>query len=102
MNRLIPVAIIIGGLAFVGCATAHVQQIRYSEFHDYGDTPLSHTIYLGSDSSFHYFAWEHGKSGGNWKVAKAEMIISNEFASGTREAVLVKNPEGNWCAYPCQ
>src|SRR6185295_8976685 len=81
-------------VAVVGCASARPEQIGYSDFRDYGDTPLSHTVYLGSDQAYHYFAWTHDKSGGKWKVPKVEMAIANEFSTGSREAFLAKNPEG--------
>jgi hypothetical protein len=68
---------------------------------NYGDTPLTHTIYLGSDERDHYFAWSDGKTGGHWKVRKEELVVENGFALGVREALLVKNHEGHWCAYPC-
>lgn len=85
-----------------GCATQRVETISGAQFVDYGASPLSHTVYLGSDGGYHYFAWSHGKSGGRWKVPDGELIVTNQFALGGREAFLLKRPDGEWCAYPCE
>jgi hypothetical protein len=83
------------------CSAHHVETISGTQFVDYGDTPLSHTIYLGSENGYHYFAWAHGKAGGRWKVLQEELIVTNPFPLGAREAFLLKRPNGQWCAYPC-
>lgn len=95
--------LLLGGLLLSpGCAVQRPETISGQQFVNYGDTPLSHTIYLGSDGGFHYFAWSHGKSGGQWKVSKRELILTNQFALGEREASLLKLPNDQWCAYPCE
>jgi len=85
-----------------GCAHSNIEVISPDQFRNYGDTPLSHTVYLGSDSTYHYFAWSNGKSDGEWKMEKVSMRIGKEFAKGEREAFLVHGPDGDWCAYPCR
>jgi hypothetical protein len=89
-------------LLFWSCTAQRVDTISAAQFVDYGDSPLSHTIYLGSDGGYHYFAWVHGKSSGRWKVPDSELIVTNEFAIGKREAFVLQRPDGKWCAYPCE
>lgn len=97
--RVFPLGIM---LLVAGCSTQQPQTISGAQFVDYGATPLSHTIYLGSDNGYHYFAWSHGKTGGRWKVLREELIVTNQFALGDREAFLLKLQDGQWCAYPCE
>jgi hypothetical protein len=85
-----------------GCVAQQVEQIAGAQFVNYGDTPASHTVYLGSDGGYHYFAWSDGKTGGCWKVKKEDLVVANQFEVGTREAFLVKGHDGGWCAYPCE
>lgn len=94
----IPVLLIL----WAGCSAQQVQTISGAQFVDYGNTPLSHTIYLGSDDGYHYFAWSHGKTSGRWKIPREELTVTNQFALGDREAFLLKRPDGQWCAYPCK
>lgn len=96
--RVIPVGIL---LLVTGCFARQVQAISGAQFVDYGDTLLSHTIYLGSDNGYHYFVWEDGTASGQWKVPREELRVTNPFALGDREAFLLKRPDGQWCAYPC-
>jgi hypothetical protein len=88
--------------AFLLCSGCRAELISAWQFVNYGDTPLSHTIYLGSDDSYHYFVWSQGKAGGRWRVLKEDVIVANEFEVGDREAFLVKGRDGHWCAYPCE
>ncbi len=97
--RLVPLGIL---LLVTSCSARQVQTISGPQFVDYGDAPLSHTIYLGSDNGYHYFVWEHEKASGRWKVPREELMVTNPFALGDREAFLLKRPDGQWCAYPCE
>ncbi|MES2917425.1 MAG: hypothetical protein V4729_02285 [Pseudomonadota bacterium] len=83
-----------------GCASSRPHQIHAAELNNFGSTPLSHTVYLGSDQEFHYFAWSSGKSGGKWKVSRSELAFSPEWpvAQG-RTAFLKQNQQGQWQPY---
>jgi len=80
------------GLAAV--AAAGSIEITPDDLRIYGDTPLEHTIYLGSDSNFHYFAWTRGKASGRWRILKASMPFACEFPFEEREAILVLDDSG--------
>lgn len=83
-----------------GCASSRPNQIHATEFKNYGSTPLSHTVYLGSDQQFHYFAWSSGKSGGKWKVLKSELPFTAGWpVAQERTAFLMKNQQGEWQPY---
>jgi|SRR5690349_7026556 len=83
-----------------GCAsTPAYEHIPAGSFVDYGASPLRHTVYLGSDEAFHYFAWENGKSSGNWKVSKSEMPFTSEWPMGQRTATMTKDSSGHWQPY---
>ena len=56
------------------------KDISRSEFVNYGDTPLSHTIYKGSDDIYHYFVWSYEKSSGGWKISKKQLSLNCEEA----------------------
>jgi hypothetical protein len=73
----------------------YYRKINKSEFIDYGDTPSCHTIYVGSDDSYHYFVWSSGKIGGRWKVSKADMPFRQEYRKGEKEAFLIRDNWGN-------
>ena len=87
----------IAGLAFIfviGCShTATVSDPE--DIKVYGTDPLSHTVYTGSDSSFHYFVWQNGKSGGRWKVPKATLNWKREVPKGEGRQFVIKDAEGN-------
>jgi len=87
-------------MVFAGCASNRPNYIHAAEFKNYGSTPLSHTVYLGSDQQFHYFAWSSGKSGGKWKAKKSELSFATEWplAEG-RTAFLMQNQQGQWQPY---
>ena len=94
---------LLGALLLVsGCTSQRFETISGSQFVNYGDRPLAHTIYLGSDDGFHFFGWSHGKSSGRWRVPQDELIVMNPFPLGTREAFVFPRPNGRWCAYPCE
>jgi hypothetical protein len=40
----------------VSSCTSH-RIISSDEFVDYGSNPINHTMYMGSDSDYHHFAW---------------------------------------------
>lgn len=57
----------------------------------YGDTPLSHTLYEGSDLEYHYFGWSSGKSGGKWKIDKSQLQLTCEFPfNSAQESSFIK------------
>jgi hypothetical protein len=78
----------------LSCSGDAPVQIAAAEFKNYGDSPLEHTLYIGSDEEFHYFVWSSGKSSGHWKIEKSEMPFHQDFPLGTREAFLVTAPDG--------
>jgi len=79
-------------LVCISCASDPSTRISASDFRDYGDTQLEHTIYLGSDESLHYFAWSSGKSGSEWKI---EMPFRQEFERGAGETFLTTALDGS-------
>ena len=84
----------------VGCSSSSIKAISASEFHDYGSAPMEHTLYLGSDDMFHYFAWSSGKASGKWKVMRSEMSFETTWAlSEGRDAPVVRGVQGNWQPY---
>ena len=97
--KLALVAVLAIDFLAAGCATRAPVRISVSELRDYGDTPLEHTIYLGSDERFHYFAWSSGKSGGEWKVDRSELPFRREFPRGSRGAFLITAPGGTLQPY---
>ncbi|MDX5436459.1 MAG: hypothetical protein LPK03_04655 [Pontibacter sp.] len=61
---------------------------------------MEHTLYLGSDDMFHYFAWSSGKASGKWKVMRPEMPFETTWAlSEGRDAPVVRGAQGNWQPY---
>jgi len=83
-------------LLTTACYSDRVAQIHASEFVNYGEDPLSHTVYEGSDAQYHYFGWSHGKSGGRWKIPKSEMPFEHEFPVGSRHAFVERDALGHW------
>jgi hypothetical protein len=83
----------------VGCVGHEHESIDASEFVNYGDFPLTHTVYVGSDTEHHYFVWSSRKSGGKWQIEKAQMPFRAEAPFGEIEAFLVKDDEGHWQPY---
>ena len=100
MGRAMRNVFLAAAVLFSACASGQTyEQIHAAAFRDYGDTPLDHTVYEGSDGGFHYFVWEHGKSSGRWKVSKEEMPFKVEWPLGSREAFMVKDASGKWQPY---
>lgn len=83
----------------VGCAAEYYKPISFSQFVNYGDTPLSHTVYVGSDTENHYFVWTYGKTSGKWQVEKSQMPFHAEADFGQTQTFLVKDDEGLWQPY---
>jgi hypothetical protein len=79
------------------CASTRSVEVPASEFRNFGDSESKHTVYLGSDEMYHYFHWHDGRSGGNWKIGKAEMGLGFEFpVSEDRSTFVRKNAQGQW------
>ena len=87
---LVLCAVILGA----GCAESGYEKISASDFVNYGDTPLSHTVYVGSDTEYHYFVWSSGKAGGKWQVEKSQMPFRAEMPLGEVEAFLIEDDNG--------
>jgi hypothetical protein len=81
---------------FSACFSDRVVQIHATDFVNYGYDPLSHTVYTGSDATYHYFAWSHGKSGGRWKILKSEMPFDHELPVSSRHSFLERDVQGHW------
>jgi hypothetical protein len=50
-----------------------IKCVKSKEIKCYGNDPLYHTAYVGSDSKFHYFVYSKGKVSGKWKVRKEDL-----------------------------
>ncbi len=74
-NKVIILSCLIG-LILVGCQT---RTIPPSGIICYGTDPLMHTIYLGSDEFYHYFAWQNGKSAGTWEVKQKSLLLPETY-----------------------
>ncbi len=96
LSALAHAALVAACLQFSACVSDRVVQIHGSEFVNYGVDPLSHTVYLGSDAEYHYFAWSKGKSGGRCKILKSEMPFDHEFPVGSSKSFLERDPRGHW------
>ena len=82
-----------------GCSTnnnpkSDYKTIKLEEFVIYGDEPLKHTLYRGSDFDFHYFRWANGKISGKWKIEKNKISFKKELKFGEGELLLHKNKNG--------
>ncbi len=98
MIRGIAIALV---LFLASCYAEQVREIGPGQFVDYGDTPIEHTIYLGSDDQYHYFAWSHGKSGGRWKIDRDLMNLNRVFpVTDGRSAFLYTDDEGQLQPWP--
>ena len=60
----------------------------------YGTDPLNHTVYVGSDSTYHHFRWSRGKSSGSYIVPLNQISFSETFEVGERKAFLTRNDGG--------
>ena len=82
-------------LLLMGC-TSEYKEVHASDLPAYifGVDPLYHTVYVGSDNSFHYVVWESGKSSGKIKVPKSELSLSREFPLGSSNTFLFKTKDG--------
>jgi hypothetical protein len=90
MNRffLIAAALVI---PLAGCARTRV--IKGADLPLYGSDPLMHTVYRGSDETFHHFALQHGKSGREVVVRRDELEIKPEpFPVGSRRHAFITSP----------
>jgi hypothetical protein len=80
-----------------GCASNRVAQIDAAAFRNYGASPLQHTMYMGSDAEFHYFAWSDSLRSGRWRVRKVAMPFRTEWAVELqRGSFLVQDQDGQW------
>ena len=76
------------------CASPRSREISFSEFRDYGDTPIEHTFYIGSDPRFHYFVWSVGKSSGRWHVPRSSFAFQCERPYGETSVPLFTDEKG--------
>lgn len=93
------VAFLLLVVALGACSSDEAVELPASRFINYGAAPLSHTLYMGSDATFHYFAWESGSSSGGWKIRKTDMPFCAEVPSTRTGLAIVKNQSGAWQPY---
>lgn len=99
MIKLLP---LISLFVILGCAKNNFPLIDIASFKNYGNKPLNHTMYLGSDNDFHYFTWSSGKTQGKWRVRKAELKLGCEYRFNQKESFLIKNEDGIYAPYLCK
>ena len=91
------VCIALAALISTACTSMRTIEIPASEFRNYGDSEGKHTVYRGSDETYHYFHWHDANSHGDWKIQKSEMPLGFEYPlSEDRSAFLRKNAQGQW------
>jgi hypothetical protein len=92
-----PSLVAIVALFILGCASHRPHEIDVTSFANYGDSPVQHTRYIGSDSEFHYFNWANFPRDGQWKVRKSTMPFRSEWPlDGHRWAFMSKDVDGTW------
>lgn len=91
-------------LTIFGCnGSDDYQHINLDRFKNYGDTPLEHTVYKGTDNDYHYFIWSNGKSGGKWKVNKQNLDFECELSFPLEKgAFIFKNNDGKLTHQACK
>ena len=77
-----------------GCATDQPRLVSAGRIPLYGSDPLSHTVYVGSDERYHYFAWSSGLRSGQVKVDRSALALSHEFGRGEGKAFLTRKEHG--------
>jgi len=82
--------------ALAGCVSIHTKLVTPDSVPLYGDTPMCHTVYIGSDDRYHYFSWIRGFRGGKVKVIREQLHLSREFPRGAGHEFmfLTKKPDG--------
>jgi hypothetical protein len=86
--------ILLCALLFIVSCTTDIQEVKPSEVKCYGNDPLVHTVYIGSDKKWHYFHYQKGKTGGHWKVKKEELKWKYEFPHGKGHQFIKRNEAG--------
>ena len=79
-------------LSVAGCVVPWSQEIPVTRFRNYGSAhTMSHTAYLGSDDTFHYFSWGNGLRGGRWKIRREQLLVQGEFPRTSNKEAFVRN-----------
>ena len=94
MKNFILVSILI--LITTSCSDDEYKQIKKGDFKHYGDTPMLHTFYKGTDQTFHYFVYSSGKTGGKWKLIKNDLQLNCTFPydeNSNRPIISYKNDQ---------
>lgn len=63
------------------CFTEDYQGIKVvapNEVIIYGPSHFENTVYVGTDSTYHYIRWRRGSKYGDWKIEKTLLKINNE------------------------
>lgn len=71
------------GLLAPSCVSTSLKLVSTDAVPVYGTDPLYHTVYTGSDEKYHYFARNSGLRGGQVKVARDQLKLSQEYNRGT-------------------
>jgi hypothetical protein len=83
--------LIVALLAICASGCARTRIVASGDLPVYGNDPLMHTVYMGTDDRFHHFAVQRGKAGGNVVVRREEAQIKPEpFDTGTGRQAFVK------------
>jgi hypothetical protein len=85
MKRYVPILLGVAGVFVVGCV--EVRDVSPQELSGFAgrDTPLNNVTYIGSDSEYHYFHRQAGKSLVDYKVRRSELTLNRIFAKGSGE-----------------
>lgn len=79
-------------ICLCGCAgTGKYEIVDANNIILYVSTPMSHTIYMGSDKEWHYFVWEDNFSSGKWKVDKMKLKVVGEMPVNTTGYFVFRN-----------
>ena len=73
-----------------GCQSHEVREIEPSEIELYGNDPLYHTHYVGSDAQHHHLRWSRGKRTGEWLVDKTKLRLGCEFPLADSRQLLLE------------
>ena len=83
------------GLLLTGCAHNEPELAQPSQVACYGSERFSHTVYLGSDKEYHYFAWTHELKRGSWKIPRYALELPGEFPRGKGRSFVKHDAQAN-------